>query len=73
MNLDPTTGTLTSIVRNGEEFPLEQNFFYYESFAGDNVDPDSRSSGAYVFRPAKQEPTLIEDTAYFETYKGKCQ
>ena len=71
MNIDRVTGFVTSIVKNGEEFPLDQKFYYYESFVGNNDDPESRSSGAYVFRPSNQEPTQIGTSSYNEVYKGK--
>ena len=73
MNIDATTGSVKSIVKNGVEYPLDQKFYYYESFGGDNADAESRSSGAYVFRPSSLEPVPIEENAYFEVYKGIFQ
>ncbi|KAJ9591912.1 hypothetical protein L9F63_001514, partial [Diploptera punctata] len=70
VNLDRQTGYVTSIVRNGVEFALDQKFYYYESFAGNNEEPANRSSGAHVFRPANPEPIQIGTTAYYEVYKG---
>lgn len=36
---------------NGKDVPFKNDFFYYHSASGDNRNYDTRSSGAYIFRP----------------------
>ncbi|XP_049803878.1 lysosomal alpha-mannosidase-like [Schistocerca nitens] len=45
------TGLLQSIMIDGEEMALQQNFHYYEGWVGNNSEPALRASGAYIFRP----------------------
>lgn len=44
-------GLLSSVVVNGVQTQLTQNFYYYLGAAGNNRTPANRSSGAYIFRP----------------------
>lgn len=44
-------GLLSSVVVNGVQTKLTQNFYYYLGAAGNNRIPANRSSGAYIFRP----------------------
>ena len=39
---------------------LKQSFCYYNSFVGINPIPGQQSSGAYIFRPASQEPSCLK-------------
>lgn len=48
---DSETGLLTEVIVDGESHPMSQEFFFYNGAAGDNHNPDYRSSGAYIFRP----------------------
>ncbi|XP_049776423.1 lysosomal alpha-mannosidase-like [Schistocerca cancellata] len=68
--LHETQGTVKSVIINGTELPLSQNFYYYEGWAGTNAGPDMRSSGAYIFRPVGSEATMVSGTATVKIYKG---
>ncbi|XP_047001000.1 lysosomal alpha-mannosidase-like [Schistocerca americana] len=68
--LHETQGTVKSVIINGTELPLSQNFYYYEGWAGTNAGPDERSSGAYIFRPVGSEATMVSGTATVKIYKG---
>ncbi|KAJ9591913.1 hypothetical protein L9F63_001515, partial [Diploptera punctata] len=70
VTLDEITGLVKSIVINGEERALDQNFYYYDGYVGDNSDASRRASGAYVFRPIRQEPKVVSSSAKFQVYKG---
>jgi hypothetical protein len=71
--LDINTGLVKTLVQNGEEIPLGQNFYYYEGFNGDNEEFEHRSSGAYIFRPTEQEPKQVAASAETTVYKGKTK
>ncbi|KAJ4433197.1 hypothetical protein ANN_15454, partial [Periplaneta americana] len=68
--LDNSTGLVKSIVQNGVETSLSQQFYYYEGIIGDNVGADHRSSGAYIFRPKDSQPIPIASAADTKVYKG---
>ncbi|XP_032794592.1 lysosomal alpha-mannosidase [Daphnia magna] len=51
VRVDGTTGLLSSVTVNGEEFFVQQEFLWYPGYNGDNESADRRSSGAYIFRP----------------------
>jgi lysosomal alpha-mannosidase len=44
---------------NGVVVKVGQEFEYYKGMNGDNKKSESRASGAYVFRPDGQTPTLV--------------
>ncbi|XP_049857093.1 lysosomal alpha-mannosidase-like [Schistocerca gregaria] len=68
--LHETQGTVKSVIINGTELPLSQNFYYYEGWAGTNAGTDDRSSGAYIFRPIGSEATVVSGIATVKIYKG---
>ena len=51
VNLDPTTGLITSVddIRTGTNYPLVQDWAYYDSYQA-----GGQASGAYIFRPAHE-------------------
>jgi lysosomal alpha-mannosidase len=51
VRVDGTTGLLSSVTVNGEEYFVQQEFLWYPGYNGDNESADRRSSGAYIFRP----------------------
>lgn len=62
-------GLLSSIKYENVEYPITQNFYYYESAYGDNREQLNRSSGAYIFRP-NSSLILIEDKPQIKVVKG---
>ncbi|XP_005095526.1 lysosomal alpha-mannosidase [Aplysia californica] len=46
-------------LKTGLKVPLSQNFFYYEGMTGNNTKGEFQASGAYIFRPQKNEPTKL--------------
>uniref|UniRef100_A0A2S2QUE6 alpha-mannosidase n=1 Tax=Sipha flava TaxID=143950 RepID=A0A2S2QUE6_9HEMI len=65
-----TSGLVQWIEKNGTRYPLQQNFFYYESMKGYNFNADNRASGAYIFRPTKNQPTVISEKINLTIYRG---
>ncbi|KAJ9579723.1 hypothetical protein L9F63_004649, partial [Diploptera punctata] len=63
-----STGLVNGIVRNDNEIPFEQKFYYYEGAAGWNDFPENRASGAYIFRPLNSKPILISSNATNKFY-----
>uniref|UniRef100_A0A8D8LJC1 Alpha-mannosidase n=2 Tax=Cacopsylla melanoneura TaxID=428564 RepID=A0A8D8LJC1_9HEMI len=66
-----TTGLLEKIVKNGVASKFKQNFYYYEGAKGYNYNPLNRASGAYIFRPSKDEKIAVNETAEIKVYQGK--
>ncbi len=50
---------MKSIVINGQESRLEQEFLWYAGMSGDNSIDTKRASGAYIFRPNGTSPSKI--------------
>lgn len=48
---DSESGLLVQVIVDGKSHIMSQEFFFYNGAAGDNHNPDYRSSGAYIFRP----------------------
>ena len=63
-------GNVRKIQTGKQVVNLVQNFGFYESHVGNNMDFNSRASGAYIFRPVKQTPTPIPAKAAAKMYKG---
>lgn len=51
LRFDGQTGLLTEMTSVGDRIDLQQNLLQYYSMAGDNTRPETRASGAYIFRP----------------------
>lgn len=68
--LSDTQGTVKSIVINGTEIALNQNFYFYKGWRGNNAEAFNRSSGAYIFRPNGSDATVVSETATVKVYKG---
>lgn len=66
--MDGLTGTITNI-QLGDNTTLEQDFWYYTSYAGNNEEFRNRSSGAYIFRPYGR-PIMINPQPKIKGYKG---
>lgn len=66
-----TSGLVEHIVRNGVKSAFRQNFYYYEGMKGYNYNPSNRASGAYIFRPARNERIAVNNFAEISIYKGK--
>ncbi|XP_026806272.1 lysosomal alpha-mannosidase-like [Rhopalosiphum maidis] len=66
-----TSGLVQWIEQNGTRHQLQQNFFFYESMKGYNFNADNRASGAYIFRPTKNQPTVISEKINLTIYRGK--
>lgn len=48
---------------------INQNFCYYNSFQGNNSEPQFQPSGAYIFRPISNKPTCLT-VSKFSVYQG---
>lgn len=60
IQINPSTGLITQITTNQKPLKIDQEFFYYKGYVGDNKKATNRSSGAYIFRPAGQEVKVAE-------------
>lgn len=49
--------------------PLEQNFYFYQGFVGDNSVFENRSSGAYIFRP-QGDLVKVTDKVQYSIHEG---
>ncbi|KAM5239300.1 lysosomal alpha-mannosidase [Ctenodactylus gundi] len=60
---DPDTGLLMKIGTTDQNLvlPVSQGFFWYNASTGDSVS--SQVSGAYIFRPSRQEPFPVSRCA----------
>jgi len=65
-----TSGLVQWIEQNGTRHQLQQNFYFYESMKGYNFNADNRASGAYIFRPTKNQPTVISEKINLTIYRG---
>ncbi|XP_076263633.1 lysosomal alpha-mannosidase-like [Rhynchophorus ferrugineus] len=63
-------GLVNSVTINGVTIELDQNFYYYNGFVGDNSNSDKRSSGAYVFRP-DGDIKKVSEQATVSTVEGQ--
>jgi len=48
---------------------IKQSFCYYNSFQGNNSEPEFQPSGAYIFRPLSNTPTCLT-ASNFTVYRG---
>lgn len=66
IKLSLNNGEITKIKTSEMELEFSQAYMYYESAAGNNVIPEERSSGAYIFRPnnSAQSLDILEATLY---------
>lgn len=62
--IDSKTGLLNKVIMNNQAIDLDQKFFYYEGFVGDNAKFINRSSGAYIFRPTDKARSVAETTKF---------
>lgn len=54
----------------GVETELKQSISYYEAHERSNLEPYSRVSGAYLFRPKDNNSLPIGNTTNIKYYKG---
>ncbi|XP_062200686.1 alpha-mannosidase [Phragmites australis] len=59
MSFSSTSGQLKRIFNSvsGVDLPIQQSFLWYRSSTGDALD--SQASGAYIFRPDGNTPTIV--------------
>uniref|UniRef100_A0A1B6CDC3 Alpha-mannosidase n=1 Tax=Clastoptera arizonana TaxID=38151 RepID=A0A1B6CDC3_9HEMI len=67
ININGSTGRMDIQLM---DIPLEQNFWYYNSFSGNNGEFRNRSSGAYIFRPTNSDPEIINPLPKIRGFKG---
>ncbi|XP_076263635.1 lysosomal alpha-mannosidase-like [Rhynchophorus ferrugineus] len=70
LDLDPETGRITRISMEDTAISLNQNFYTYNGFVGDNSLFESRSSGAYIFRPTSDTPNDVSNHTVVSVYEG---
>ncbi|XP_046687404.1 LOW QUALITY PROTEIN: lysosomal alpha-mannosidase-like [Homalodisca vitripennis] len=66
-----STGQLQFIIRDQETWAFHQNFFHYEGSKGYNFNTYNRASGAYIFRPVKDEVDVVAPYANVSIFRGK--
>ncbi|GAB6018760.1 hypothetical protein CHUAL_000429 [Chamberlinius hualienensis] len=71
VTVDGDSGLLQSITDlvNGKTYNVEQNYYYYQGWEGNNIVPEGRASGAYIFRP-NGTANLVSATATTTSYSG---
>jgi len=52
-----------SIFYEDTKISLTHQFAFYKGFPGHNIGSMDRASGAYIFRPLEQDPTILEITS----------
>lgn len=62
-------GLLEGVESNGGSSEFTQTFFYYEGMVGGNLNEESRSSGAYIFRPNSKE-RILSNAATVRVVRG---
>ncbi|TDG47303.1 hypothetical protein AWZ03_006296 [Drosophila navojoa] len=65
-----TNGFLAYATADGMTRTISQEFLYYIAATGNNAEFLNRSSGAYIFRPDKNQIRLATDKVSIEVYKG---
>ncbi|XP_049857125.1 lysosomal alpha-mannosidase-like isoform X1 [Schistocerca gregaria] len=70
LKFDDVTGKIKSIVSQGHEIKVKQDFYYYKGFLGNNEVFENRSSGAYIFRPNGSEAVLASSSVKQKIIKG---
>nr|CAI5853429.1 unnamed protein product [Callosobruchus analis] len=66
--IDRETGLVSHVHMNGRDIRLSQSFLYYEGSVGNN-SIDTRSSGAYIFRP-NGSANAVSPSANITVFKG---
>uniref|UniRef100_A0A0A9CRF8 Alpha-mannosidase n=1 Tax=Arundo donax TaxID=35708 RepID=A0A0A9CRF8_ARUDO len=70
MSFSATSGQLKRIFNSvsGVDLPIQQSFLWYRSSTGDGMD--SQASGAYIFRPDGNTPTIISTSVPLKVIHG---
>ena len=63
-------GNLKRIIMKNDVLELNQTFGYYEGHGGNNSKFNLRASGAYIFRPANQNPHIFSVKSNSNLIKG---
>lgn len=63
-------GLLSSVAAGDVQVKVQQNFYLYQGFNGDNKEFKNRSSGAYIFRPNDTAAQLITSRADVKVVRG---
>ncbi|XP_012160548.1 lysosomal alpha-mannosidase isoform X1 [Ceratitis capitata] len=69
LNFD-TNGFLVTVTSDGMTRIVNQEFVYYEAATGNNREFRNRSSGAYIFRPARDQVRSIALQPKLKIYRG---
>ncbi|XP_011181146.2 lysosomal alpha-mannosidase isoform X1 [Zeugodacus cucurbitae] len=69
LNFD-TNGFLVTVTADGMTRIINQEFVYYEGAIGNNREFRNRSSGAYIFRPARDQVRSISLQPKLKVYRG---
>ncbi|KAA8547521.1 hypothetical protein F0562_003950 [Nyssa sinensis] len=69
MSLSLTSGQLKRMFnsKTGVDIPVQQSYLYYGSSSG---DMDSKSSGAYIFRPNGSPPVIVSRSVPLKVIRG---
>ncbi|XP_044750282.1 lysosomal alpha-mannosidase isoform X3 [Coccinella septempunctata] len=70
LEIDESTGLISSVTMNNITTPLTQEFLFYEGYVGNNEVFENRSSGAYIFRPKNNTPTVATNRVNSTIFKG---
>ncbi|KAL6642500.1 hypothetical protein ACP70R_020681 [Stipagrostis hirtigluma subsp. patula] len=70
MAFSSTSGQLKRIFNSvsGVDLPIQQSFLWYRSSNGDALD--SQASGAYIFRPDGNTPTIVSNSVPLKVIQG---
>ncbi|KAJ6797677.1 alpha-mannosidase [Iris pallida] len=70
MSFSSSSGLLTEVVnhRTGVDVPMQQNYLWYGASSGD--ESDSQASGAYIFRPNGDPPTIVSNSVPLKVVRG---
>ncbi|XP_059478778.1 lysosomal alpha-mannosidase-like [Neocloeon triangulifer] len=73
ITFDQDTNTLSSVrdIAADKIYSITQDFQFYKARAGTNLQPSTRASGAYIFRPLDHKKFPVSNSPpTLETYKG---
>ncbi|CAD6212293.1 unnamed protein product [Miscanthus lutarioriparius] len=70
MSFSSASGQLERIINSasGVDLPVQQSFLWYRSSKGDALDP--QASGAYIFRPDGNTPTIVSSSVTLKIIRG---
>ncbi|KAG2549873.1 hypothetical protein PVAP13_9KG286900 [Panicum virgatum] len=70
MSFSSASGQLKRMFNSvsGVDLPIQQSFLWYRSSEGDSMD--SQASGAYIFRPDGNTPTIVSSSVSLKVIRG---